>query len=126
MRLDADFRALMPKLTQDEYSKLEQHILTEGCRDALVVWDDILIDGYNRYEICQKHNIEFKTISMQFENREAVSDWIIDNQLGKRNLTVEQKNYLIGKKYKREKQTRGGDRKSMYQNDYEKDKESNS
>lgn len=117
MRLDADFSTLMFKLTQDEYSKLEQHIVNEGCRDALVVWNDILIDGYNRYEICQKHNIEFKTISMQFDNREAVSDWIIDNQLGKRNLTIEQKNYLIGKKYKKEKQARGGDRKSKVQNE---------
>jgi hypothetical protein len=112
MNLDSEFRALMPKLTKSEYSKLEQSIITEGCRDALITWNETLIDGYNRYEICQKQSIIFKTTSMSFENREDVANWIIDNQLSRRNLTVEQKNYLIGKKYKREKQAHGGDRKS--------------
>lgn len=117
MNLDKDFRALMPKLTASEYSKLEQSIINEGCRDALIVWNDILIDGYNRYEICQKHSIDFKTISILFADRNVVTNWIIDNQLGRRNLTVEQKNYLIGKKYKEAKKEHGGDRKSSYQND---------
>jgi hypothetical protein len=94
----------MPELTSNEYETLEQSLINEGCRDALVLWGDTLIDGYNRYEICQKHGIEFKTITLDFDSREDVVNWIIDNQLGRRNLTIEQKNYLIGKKYKREKQ----------------------
>jgi len=104
MRLETEFRALMPKLTKTEYAKLEQSLIAEGCRDALVTWNDMLIDGYNRYEICTKHNIHFQTIEKSFENREAVANWIIDNQLGRRNLTVEQRNYLIGRKYKEQKQ----------------------
>jgi len=119
MKLDTDFRALMPKLTKDEYDRLEQSIIDEGCRDALIAWqeDDILIDGYNRYDICKKHDIDFQITLMSFGSRSKVEDWIIDNQLGRRNLTVEQKNYLIGKKYKKEKQQHGGDRKSKAQNE---------
>lgn len=108
MRLEPEFRALMPRLTKDEYSKLEQSIIVEGCRDALVVWDDILIDGYNRHKICTKHDIPFQITEINhFESREAVISWIIDNQLGRRNLTIEQKHYLIGKKYKEQKQAIG-------------------
>ena len=69
LKIDPEFKALIPPLTPDERAGLEASILTEGCRDALIVWGDILIDGHNRYEICTKHNIPYK-----FEvNNEMVS-----------------------------------------------------
>jgi hypothetical protein len=119
MKLDAEFRALMPKLTKDEYAKLEQSILEEGCRDPLVFWNGLLVDGYNRYEICDKYGIGFLHTTIELDSREEAINWIIDNQLGRRNLTVEQKTYLIGKKYKKEKQAHGGDRKSSSENELE-------
>ena len=69
LKIDPEFKSLIPPLTPDERAGLEASILTEGCRDALIVWGDILIDGHNRYEICTKHNIPYK-----FEvNNEMVS-----------------------------------------------------
>ena len=86
MTVDSEFKNLIPPLSPEERQGLESSLLKEGCRDALVLWGDILIDGHNRYEICTKHNIPYKTVQKEFESREAVIEWIILNQFGRRNL----------------------------------------
>lgn len=86
MHIDKEFQSLIPPLTAEEYAGLEESILSEGCRDALVVWGDTLIDGHNRYEICTKHNIPFKTVTKDFASREDVKLWMIGNQLARRNI----------------------------------------
>lgn len=86
IRIDPEFKNLIPPLTDDEYKGLEESILNEGCRDALVCWGDTLIDGHNRYEICTEHDIPFETIEMDFPTRDDVIVWIIKNQFGRRNL----------------------------------------
>lgn len=86
MHIDKEFQSLIPPLTAEEYAGLEESILTEGCRDALITWGDVLIDGHNRYEICTKHGIPFDTIEMDFPTRDDVIVWIIKNQFGRRNL----------------------------------------
>ena len=105
----AEFKNLIPPLQQEEFALLEQSILSEGCREALIIWkkspsESILIDGHNRYEICQKHGIDFSFEIKYFGSLQEVQDWIIDNQLGRRNLSKEQASYLRGKKYNSEKQ----------------------
>ena len=87
LKIDAEFKALIPAMSVDEYNGLEQSLRTEGCRDALVVWGEILIDGHNRYEICQKHGIVFKTVGMDFKDRTEAKIWIIRNQFSRRNLS---------------------------------------
>jgi N6-adenosine-specific RNA methylase IME4 len=87
MNIDKEFQGLIPPLTADEYQGLEQNILAEGCRDALIVWGDTLIDGHNRYSICNKHGIPFKTSEKAFESRDDAMLWIIDNQNSRRNLS---------------------------------------
>ncbi len=86
LTIDKEFKELIPPLTDDEYNGLEESLLNEGCRDALIVWDGILVDGHNRYEICQKHNIPYKTINKDFGTRDDVIVWIIKNQFSRRNL----------------------------------------
>lgn len=86
--IDNEFKSLIPPLTDDEYDGLRDSILSEGCRDALVLWGNTLIDGHNRYEICEKHGIPFKTIQKDFDSRDAVIEWIILNQFGRRNLRL--------------------------------------
>lgn len=114
--IDQEFQNLISTLNDSEYAELEKSILAEGCRDALVLWGDILIDGHNRYKICTEHGIEFQTIQREFDTRETAKDWMIRNQLGRRNLTLEQRNYFIGKLYQEQKQAHGGDRKSKGNN----------
>ena len=86
-RVDPEFRALIPPLTQDEYNQLEQNILTHGCRDPIVLWRNKVIDGHNRFKICLRHGIKYETVKLRFPSREEVRLWILDNQLGRRNLT---------------------------------------
>lgn len=86
IRIDSEFKDLIPPLSAEEYSGLEESIIREGCRDALILWGETLIDGHNRYEICQKHNIPFQTVQMDFDSRNDVIVWMIRNQLGRRNL----------------------------------------
>ena len=91
MKIDNEFKTLIPPLTAEEYQGLEKSILAEGCRDSLIVWHDTLIDGHNRYKICTEHGIPFKTIVKDFESREKVIEWIILNQFGRRNLPAHER-----------------------------------
>ena len=110
--IDEQFRFLLPELDEVTFKGLERGILEHGVRVPLVLWGDILIDGYNRYKICVKHSIPFETISMEFNSREDVEIWIIDNQVNQRNLTPMQLSYFRGVNYLAEMKSRGGDRKS--------------
>ena len=103
MEIDIQFKELIPALSEEEYKQLEANIIKEGCRDSLIAWDGILIDGHNRYEICTNHGLDYKTIKKDFDNREQAINWIIDNQLGRRNITLTQRDYLLGLRYKSEK-----------------------
>lgn len=87
LNIDKEFQALIPPLTEEERSALELSLLTDGCRDALVVWNGTLIDGHNRYAICQQHGIPFQIVELDFPDRNAVIVWMIQNQLGRRNIT---------------------------------------
>ena len=89
--IDNEFKALIPPLAPDERAGLEKSLLEEGCRDALVLWGDTLIDGHNRYEICTKHHIPFETVQRDFDSRQSAIEWIILNQFGRRNLPVHER-----------------------------------
>lgn len=92
-------RAYIDPLTEHEYAALERSILTEGCRDALVLWGEVLIDGHNRYAICQRHNIPFKTIQNDhFKDIEDVQLWMIDNHLARRSVSDFQRGMLALRK----------------------------
>jgi phage N-6-adenine-methyltransferase len=86
INIDSEFKGLIPPLTSDERQELERSLLAEGCRDALVLWGDTLIDGHNRFEICTRNNIPFKTVQKEFADRRSAIEWIILNQFGRRNL----------------------------------------
>lgn len=109
LKIDPEFESKCPPLTDDEYRLLEENILSEGLvLMPLIVWDGTIIDGHNRYKIAQTHpGIEYSTHEKQFENRFAAISWICKNQLGRRNLTPQQKKYLIGQRYEAEKMAHG-------------------
>ncbi len=93
LKIDPEFQNQIPPLTDDEYKQLEENILKEGkLLSPLIVWGNTLVDGHNRYAILQKHpEIYFSTMPLRFESREEVLAWICKNQLGRRNLSPEQK-----------------------------------
>ncbi len=95
--IDPEFAALIPPLTPDEFSGLEKSILEEGCRNAIIVWGNIIIDGHNRFNICSKHNIPYRTEYRDFPNREAAMLWMLQNQLSRRNLNDFQRVEMVRK-----------------------------
>ena len=97
MKIDKEFAELIPPLTDEEYKGLEASILAEGCRDALVVWGEVLVDGHNRFKICTKHNIPFTTVQKEFADRNEVLVWMLQNQLSRRNLNDFQRIEMVRK-----------------------------
>ena len=116
LKIDPEFQSQIPPLTDDEFKQLEENILKEGkLLSPLIVWNNTLVDGHNRYAILQKHpEIYFSTMPLPFESRGEVLAWICKNQLGRRNLTPEQKKFLIGKQYSVEHRKPGGNGNNQY------------
>lgn len=117
-----DLKALIPPLSPSEFDQLKANILKEECRDPLLIWqttkgnidgsDDnsplnVLIDGHNRYQICTENGVMFKVSLRNFPNLSSVREFMINNQLGRRNLTPEQMSYLRGLKYRNVRQEAG-------------------
>ena len=102
-------------LKPEELNLLEESILSEGVRDALVVWPKdgelILVDGHNRYRIAKEHNIPFEIKEKHFNDLDEVLEWVDFNQLRRRNLIDEQRSYVIGRLYERRKKQ--GERKDI-------------
>ncbi len=97
--INEELKQYIDPLTPNEYAALERSLLAEGCRDALVLWGDVLIDGHNRYEICSKYDLPFKTIQNDsFGSLEDVLLWMIDNQLGRRSVSDFQRGMLALRK----------------------------
>ena len=94
LTIDPEFRDLIPPLTTEELEMLEESILANGCESPLIVWNGIIVDGHNRYAICHKHGIPFMVQEKQFSERETVIIWMLQNQLGRRNLNNFQRGEL--------------------------------
>ncbi|MES2318353.1 MAG: hypothetical protein V4631_12765 [Pseudomonadota bacterium] len=97
--INEELRSFIDPLTHNEYAALERSLLGEGCRDALVLWGEVLIDGHNRYAICKKHNIEFRTVqNTSFASLDDVMLWMIDNHLARRSVSDYQRGVLALRK----------------------------
>ncbi len=99
-------------LQKEEYVQLEKNIREEGCREPLTVWPTtdklILVDGHNRYRICKHYDIPYQIYEISFKDLEEAKIWVINNQLGRRNLNPDQLSYYRGMKYESLKKSRGG------------------
>lgn len=86
IHVDPGFQKLLQPLSEDEYRGLEEDIIKRGCLNPIIVWNGIVVDGHNRFQICNKLGIEFSVKEIQFEDREDAKLWIIQHQLKRRNL----------------------------------------
>lgn len=109
LTIDPEFRDKIPPMTEEEFRQLEENILKAGrVRSPITVWNNIIVDGHNRWAIIQKHpDIPYEVEEEHFADRYEAIVWICKNQLGRRNLTDAQKTYLIGRQYEAQKKTRG-------------------
>jgi len=116
--IDKEFQSLIHRQTPEELGLLEASIVADGCRDAIVVWSQggLILDGYTRYSICRGNGLPFNVVELDLPDRAACVAWIARNQLGRRNLTEQQKDYLRGKRLEAEKRGEGRPEK-LRQND---------
>ena len=94
IKIKQEFKSLIPALTKEEFKQLEQNCLDEGIREKILVWNGFIIDGHNRYEISLKWDLEIQTETKHFKDEEAVKEWMILNQFGRRNLSNYQRSVL--------------------------------
>jgi hypothetical protein len=110
---------LIRPLDSDEMEQLKTNILVNGCQDSLKIWQTsqkvispdsvsneeqfVLIDGHNRYKICTENNVSFAVSIMKFQSLDDVISWMIDLQLGRRNMSSNEIAYYRGLKYNQEK-----------------------
>ena len=97
LKIEPEFQSLVPALSPDERAALEDSLKAEGCRDALVVWagQGVLLDGHNRYAICQEHGIDFRVEEIPLASRDHAIVWIVRNQIGRRNVSQFAKDELV-------------------------------
>ena len=96
IRIDEEFRSLIPPLSDEELRDLHRSLKADGCISPLVVWYEqkILLDGHNRFEYCQANDIECEIHEICIPNRDAAKAWIIRHQLGRRNINESQRAML--------------------------------
>ena len=111
LTMHPDLKSLIAPLSPEEYAQLEANLLKAGCRDALIVWQEeqILLDGHHRYAICERHTLPYTIQEITLPSLDAARLWMIQNQLGRRNLTEQQASYFRGAQYELQKKiSRGG------------------
>lgn len=111
-----DFKNLIPPLSDAEREQLHSSLDTRGCIDPLRVWKEecVLLDGHNRYEYCTEKNIPFATVEISCSNENVAKNWMILNQLGRRNLSPYAASILRAKLYTSKKKEQGGDRGNQF------------
>ena len=93
--VNEELLAYIDPLTPEEHAALERSLLAEGCRDALVLWGEVLVDGHNRHGICTQHGIPFNTVqNTRFQSLADVHLWMIDQHLGRRSVSDFQRGVL--------------------------------
>ena len=97
LRIDPEFEAVIPPLTEYEFKQLTDNILAEGeVFTPIFTWNGFIVDGHHRYKIIQQHpEVVYRVLEKAFENRYEALSWICNNQLGRRNLSEDQKTVLI-------------------------------
>lgn len=112
LTVDPEICEYIIPLGEEELFQLERNILSQGCLEPLAVWrrgnQSVIVDGHNRFKICEKHNIPYKVREVFFTDLEEVKVWMADNQMGRRNLTPDQMSYYRGLKYISLKKDKGG------------------
>ncbi|WP_437560394.1 ParB N-terminal domain-containing protein [Acidithiobacillus sulfuriphilus] len=113
---------LLYPLKPEELANLEASIRQYGVREPLCLWDRdgemILVDGHNRYDVATRNGVEFNTTILEFEGLEEVLGWVDKNQIGRRNLTDEERAVTLGRIYQRKLEAkRTATRRASTEND---------
>ena len=95
LKINEKFRSVAPPLSDNELRLLKEDIMANGCRDPLVAWNGVIVDGHHRYDICREYGIPFDVVEKTFTGESEALVWIAKNQLGRRNLNAFQRCELV-------------------------------
>jgi len=97
LKIDAEFEKLIPPLTNEEFETLKNNCCEDGIREPLAIWNDLIIDGHNRFKISRDNGwLDFDTVDYteRLPERIDVLLWMLNNQRGRRNLNNYDKGLL--------------------------------
>lgn len=101
LKINPELRDFIPPLSGEEKKQLEDSLLKYGYKGApIYIWNDYIVDGHNRYELCRKHNIEYPVEELLLGDNATIIDvmeWMINTQLGRRNLPPAQRLAVMDK-----------------------------
>lgn len=100
LKITPEYESLLPSLSQEEYATLEDSIRREGCREAILYFvdengEEVLLDGHNRRNICLEHGRYAHIKRINLSGGMSVEEWIIRNQVGRRNTNLFQRVEVI-------------------------------
>ena len=82
-----EMEQLLPPLSGEQFSALERDILENGCYAPIIVNEDmVIIDGHNRFRVCEKHGLPYRMLVFSFADLLEAKQWALDTQKGRRNL----------------------------------------
>lgn len=99
LRADPDFTRLSCPISEKEFQLLADSICSSGCKIPISIWDDIILDGHKRYQICCDNNIPFDVKRLYFAVREDAVIWACRQHCQHVDLSDERRKYLIGAQY---------------------------
>jgi len=117
LHINKRLKNLLPSLAAEERKQLAANIKADGrVTDPLLYWFDgkqnVVVDGMHRFEIARRESIPYRTEHIEIgKTYEDVELWILNRQLGRRNLISPQaQRKLRGELYNRLKRKNGDGR----------------
>ena len=98
LNINPKFRDICRPLTDAEKELLHRDLLGRGMLNPIIVWQgkDIIVDGHNRYAWATQNKQPFEVREEFFADEDSVLEFIIQNQLGRRNIDSKTRDYLQG------------------------------
>lgn len=117
--IDSEFESFMPQMDTSSFQLLKSDIELRGeVLEPIMLWINnsgrlIVVDGHNRLRAVQQVmegggrvlGVASRFVPVHVETREDVLDWMSDKQLGRRNLTKEERAYYLGRAYRAKKKS---------------------
>lgn len=113
LKVNLDFQRLVPLPSRGELLALRESVQAEGCRDPLLVWKghNVVLDGHTRRELCIEFKKKVKVREVELPDEKAATEFILQLQRQRRNLTREAMSCFRGVEYNTVKQRHGGSRR---------------
>ncbi len=104
LRTEKEFLSLSIPLPPEQETELERSLIKEGCREPIAIWNEVIIDGHKRYQICKAEGIGFPVEEKAFPSEEEAISWVCRRRIpGYAKKSVPYR-YLVGRFYNAQKQ----------------------